>query len=206
MAGLVGQAGGQRFERRSVLLGQRGDDVLQTRGVHRRAGEHAAQHARVGQVDRQIGQAGSVQAVQGQLGDLEVGFQPGMAEDLGAELQRLARRVQPGWPGVQHRAAVAEPGDTFAVEQMGVDARRLRRRVGAQAERAAAQLVDEFEGLEVEFTTGARQQRLEVLEQRRHHELEAVAAGAVQKAPPQLLDASGVGGQDVGDMLGQEPS
>ena len=45
-------------------------------------------------------------------------------------------------------------------------------------ERAAAELVDELEGLQVELMAGARQQRLEVLEQRRHHQLEAVAARA----------------------------
>ena len=36
--------------------------------------------------------------------------------------------------------------------------------------------------LQVELAAGARQQRLEVLEQRRHHQLEAVAAGPVEQA------------------------
>ena len=38
------------------------------------------------------------------------------------------------------------------------------------------QLVDQLEGLQVERLAGAGEQRLDVLEQRRHHQLEAVAA------------------------------
>jgi hypothetical protein len=50
---------------------------------------------------------------------------------------------------VQHRAAVAQAGDAAAVEQVGVDARHLRRGVGAQAQGAARELVDQLEGLQV---------------------------------------------------------
>jgi hypothetical protein len=88
---------------------------------------------------------------------------------------------------------------------VGVDARDLRRRVGTQAQRAAAELIDELEGLEVEFAAGARQQRLEMLEQRRHHQLASVAARGVEQGAPDLLDAPRLGGQDIADMLGQEP-
>ena len=129
-----------------------------------------------------------------------------MAVDLGAELQRLARRMRAGRPRVQHRAAVAQARDALAVEQVRVDARHLRRGVGAHAERAAAELVDQLEGLQVEFAAGARQQRLQVLEQRRHHQLAAVAARHVEQAAAQFLDAPGLGGQHIGDVLGQQPS
>ena len=88
---------------------------------------------------------------------------------------------------------------------MRVDARHLRRGVGAHAERAAAELIDELEGLQVEFAPGARQQRLEVLEQRRHHQLEAVAARHVEQVAAQFLDAPRLGRQHIADVLGQEP-
>jgi hypothetical protein len=48
---------------------------------------------------------------------------------------------------------------------VGVDARGLRRGVGAQAQGAAAELVDQLEGLQIEFAAGAAEQRLQVLQQ-----------------------------------------
>jgi hypothetical protein len=57
-----------------------------------------------------------------------------------------------------------------------VDASGLRRGVGAQAQRAAAELIDELEGLQVELMPGAGEQRIQMLEQRRHDQLEATAA------------------------------
>jgi hypothetical protein len=85
------------------------------------------------------------------------------------------------------------------------DARGLRRGVCAQAELAAAHLVDELEGLQVEVAAGARQQRLDMLEQRRHHQLIAVALCAIEQPAPHRLDAAGLRGQHVGDVLRQQP-
>ena len=127
--------------------------------------------------------AGDVQALEHQVEDLEVGLEAGVAVDLGAELQRLARRAGAAGARVQHRPAVAQPGHAAAVQQVRVDARDLRRAVGAQAERAAAQLVDQLEGLQVELVAGARQQRLDVLEQRRHDQLEADSRAAASSRP-----------------------
>ena len=112
----------------------------------------------------------------------------------------------PVGPGMQHRAAVAQAGDAAAVEQMGIDARDLRRGVGAQAEGAAGQLVDELEGLQIERMAGAGKQRLEVLQQWRDHELEAVAARHVEQPAAQFFDVSGLRRQDIGDVLWQQPS
>ena len=72
--------------------------------------------------------------------------------------------------------------------------------------RAAAELVDELEGLQVELAPGAREQRLQVLQQRRHHQFEAVAARPVEQVAPQFLDAPRLRRQDIGDVLGQQPS
>ena len=149
--------------------------------------------------------AGCAQRIERQLLHLEVGLEPGVAVDLGAELQRLARRVRRRRPRVQHRAAIAQARHALAVEQVGVDARHLRRGVGAHAERAAAQLIDQLEGLQIQLAPGARQQRLQVLEQRRHHQLEAVAARQVEQRAAQLLDAPRLRGQHIGNVLGQQP-
>jgi hypothetical protein len=88
---------------------------------------------------------------------------------------------------------------------VGVDARHLRRAVGAQAERAAAQLVDQLEGLQVERMTRAGQQRLDVLEHRRNDELEAEPGRRIEQSAPQELDVAGPGRKDIGDVLRQQP-
>ena len=126
-----------------------------------------------------------------------------MAKNFSAELQRLARGRQACRPGVQHRAAIAQARDAFAVQQMGVDARSLRRGVGAQTQHAAAKLVDEFEGLQIEFAAGARKKRLEVLEQRRDNKLKAIATGPVKHCPSQLFEPPCLTRQNVSDVLWQ---
>ena len=89
---------------------------------------------------------------------------------------------------------------------MRVDSRDLRGRVGAYAERPPRQLVDQFERLEIERLAGAGQQRFEVLKQRWNDQLVAVSAGHVQHLAAQFLDAARLRRQEVGDVLGQQPS
>jgi hypothetical protein len=88
---------------------------------------------------------------------------------------------------------------------MRVDARHLRSDVGAQPQHASGQLVDELERLQIEVVAGARQQGIDVLEQRRHHELVAVQAEEVEDVAAQPLDARGLARQDVLDVLRQQP-
>ena len=148
---------------------------------------------------------GRVQTVEREIDHFQIGLQPGVAVDLGAELQRFARALRTVGARVQHGAAIAQPRHALAVEQVRIDARHLRRGVGAQPERAAGQLIDQLEGLQVEFVAGARQQRIEVLEQRRHHQLEAVAACAVDQRASEFLDATRLARQHIGNLLGQQP-
>jgi hypothetical protein len=145
------------------------------------------------------------QAVQCQQQDFQVGLQPGMAIDLGAKLQRLARGMRPVGAGVQHRAAVAQARDTLTVEQVGIDAGHLGRAVGAQAHHAARELVHQLEGLQVQRLAGAGEQRLQVLQQRRHHQLVAIAAGHVEQVAAEFFDVPGLGGQDIGNVIRQDP-
>ena len=88
---------------------------------------------------------------------------------------------------------------------MGIDTGCLRRAVGAQAERAAAHLVDELEGLQIEGVAGAGKQRFDVLEHRRNNQLESVACSSVEEATTQAFDVARPGGQDIGNVLRQEP-
>jgi len=78
--------------------------------------------------------------------------------DLATQLQRLAASLRTGGAGVQHRAAVTQPGHAVAVEQVGIDARDLRGGIGADAQCATGELVDELERAQVQRTPGAGQQ------------------------------------------------
>jgi hypothetical protein len=140
-----------------------------------------------------------------QLHHFEVGLKPGMAIYFGAELQGLAAGERAVDAGVHHRTAVAQAGHALAVEQVGIDAGDLGRAVGAQAKRAARELVHELEGHEVQRFAGAGEQGLQVLDQRRHDQLIAVAAGCVQQAPAKFFDVTGLGRQDIGNVIREDP-
>ncbi len=73
-------------------------------------------------------------------------------------------------------------------------------------EQPAGQLIDQLEGLQVQVVAGAGEQRLEIFEQRRHHQLVAVDLEQVEDAPAQRFDLPGRRRQDVLDVLGQEPA
>jgi hypothetical protein len=45
-----------------------------------------------------------------------------------------------------------------------------------------------------------------VLQQRRHHQFETVASSTVEQIATEFLDAPSLGRQDVGNVLGQQPS
>jgi hypothetical protein len=88
---------------------------------------------------------------------------------------------------------------------MGIDSRDLRRRVSANAQGSAAQLVNEFESSQIEFSARPGEQGIEVFEQRRDHQLEAVRTSDVEQRSAQDLDSSGFDWQNIGNVLGQEP-
>ncbi len=129
-----------------------------------------------------------------------------MAVELSAELQRLARAGERGRQGVQHAAAITQARHAAAVEKVGVDAGDLRSHVGTHAHAAAGELVDQLEGAQLEVLAGAGGERVEVFEQRRHHELIAAQPEGVEQAAAQALQPVGVGRQGVLDVVGQYPA
>jgi hypothetical protein len=86
-----------------------------------------------------------------------------------------------------------------------VDARDLRRDVRAHAEQAPGQRVDHLERLQLEIASGAGEQRLEVLDQRRLDEAVAVPAEMVEQRAAQRFEPLGLIGEDVLDVLGEDP-
>jgi len=87
------------------------------------------------------------------------------------------------------------------VEQVGVDARRLRRDVGTHAHGPTGKLVDEFEGAQVEILAGPGEQRLQVFQHRRHDEFETARPEVIQDGTAQLLETSGFCRQGIGDVF-----
>ena len=116
----------------------------------------------------------------------------------GACRRRAARRAQ-------HAAGVAEARYAGFVQQVRVDARDLRRGVGAQAEEPPGQRIDRLERDEVEVAAAAGQQRVEELDERRLHEPVAASTEVIEQRAAQRLHARGLRGQHVLDGFGQDP-
>ena len=179
--------------------------AVHTCGVERNGREHGVDHPHIGQVQQQPLHTRLQQAGSCQFDHFEIGFQSGMPVDFRTELQRFAAGERAVDAGVHHRSAVAQAGHTLAVQQVGVDAGHLRRAVGAQAKRAARQLIHQFEGLQIECLTGPGEQRFQMLQQRRHDQLVAVASGCVQQTPAEFFDVARLGGQDIGNVIREDP-
>ena len=108
-------------------------------------------------------------------------------------------------PGVQDRAAIAKAGDAPTVEQVGIDSGHLRGTVCAQAQHAPGELIDQFEGLQVERTGSTAEQGFEMLEQRRYDQFIAIATRHVQQFPAKFFDVPRLGRQDIGNVIRQDP-
>ena len=158
------------------------------------------------EVDRHPIEARSPQRRHGDLEHFEVGCWTGGAIQFGPDLQGLAHRERVLWPRVQDTARVAEPGDTRAIQDVRVDARDLRRRISAQSEHAAARLVHEFEGAQIEITARAGEERIDVFDQRRNYQLVAIACIKVQQGAARGFEPPRFTRQHIGNILWEQPA
>ena len=78
--------------------------------------------------------------------------------------------------------------------------------VGTQTQGAARELVHQFEGLQVEGFTRTGQQGFQMLQQRRHHQLVAIATGGVKQYAAKFFDVACLGRQDIGNVIREDPS
>ena len=129
-----------------------------------------------------------------------------MTVDFSANLQGLTSGVQALGQRMQYRAAVGKARNAFAIEQMRINARCLGRGIGAQTHAAPGQLVYQLQGTQIHVMTGSSHQRIEILQQRRHHQLVAMHAERVKQQPAQLLNTARLIRQHVGDVLRQCPA
>ena len=137
------------------------------------------------EIDARRREIGQCQRVSQQTDDFDVGLNAGVTIEFGSDLQRLARCGQAVGTRMQHIGAVAQARDTSAIEQVCVDARHLRRDVGAHAHHASRELVDHLEGAQLHVMAGAGEQRVHVFQQRRHDQLVLPAGEQVEDPAPQ---------------------
>src|SRR5882724_8426660 len=88
---------------------------------------------------------------------------------------------------------------------MRVDARDLRRDVGAHAHGLARDLVHHLEGTQLEIVSGAGEEGVHVFEERRHDQLVFLRKKQIQDGAPQPLDPLRLRREDVLHVLGQQP-
>jgi hypothetical protein len=102
--------------------------------------------------------------------------------------------------------AVAQAGGALAIKEMGVNARDLRRRIGAQAKLPPTTLVYELKGAQIHGLTCAREKGLKVLQHGRHDQLVSKGTRAVEEHASQLFNLSCLIGQNIGEVVGKNPS
>jgi hypothetical protein len=170
------------------------------------AAHEAAQHADMAEIDLRGCDSSLPQGVEHQPLHLDIAFESAVTEQLRAHLHRFARTVARKRQCMHDTARVTQPCHPFAIEQMRIDARRLRGDVGAQPQHATVQLIDQLEGAQVQVAARAGEERIEIFDGRWNDELIAVRDEQIQHAPAQPFDAHRLRGQRVFDVFGQHPA
>ena len=158
------------------------------------------------QHDGHLADGGGLQGGVHQAYQFDIAGGSGVAEQLGSDSDGCARGAQPSGAGVEHAAAVAQAHRAVAVQAVGVDAGRLGGDVGAHAEHPSAQLVGDFDGVEVKVAAGAHQQGVEVFHERGDDEAVAPGGVEVENVPPQELQPCGLLRQKVFHTVRKKPA
>ena len=145
------------------------------------------------------------QRVDHQADDFGIRLDAARTEQFRPRNERHARIEHAGRIRVHDGAGVTEPPRAVGTQTGRVDARGLRRHVGADSEHAAAALVHHAERLQFEIAAGADQQRVEVFDQRRGDVLVAPDDEQVQHAPAQLFERPRIRRQHLIDSVRKAP-
>src|SRR3546814_6119484 len=87
-----------------------------------------------------------------------------------------------------HGAEIAQAHDLLVGVMARGNARSLRRHVGAQAEQATTGRIGELEDLLLDVLRRTGQQRIEMLDQRRMHELVTTLAIVIEQLAAQIFN------------------
>jgi ribosomal protein S6E (S10) len=101
------------------------------------------------------------------------------------------------WAGVEYVPGVAKTGDPFLAQGMGINARRLRRHIGANTHHPPGQLIGELEGLKLQIVSGSGKQGFEIFNERWDYQLVAPALAGIHYIPTQGFDPSGQRGKNI---------
>ena len=169
--------------------------------VELRLPRETPEHPDVPEIEMHVAHSGERERLQHEADHLAVALDAGVPVELRAHLHRRARAREAIGQRVQHGADVAKPHRLLSAERLRVDARDLRRHVGAHPHHPAGQLIRQLEGGEIEVVPGADEQGVEILDEGRDDELVAPAGKEVDEPAAQTLEAPRLGRQDLVDAL-----
>ena len=149
--------------------------------------------------------AGAVQRIDHQRDDFGVRLGVVRTEQFRTGQQRHARFEHAGGVRVHDGAGITESSGAVAAQARGIDARGLRRHVGADAQHAAAALIDHAKRLQFEIVTRTDEQRIEKFDQRRLDVLVAPRDEQIEHAPAELLERPCIGRQHLIDSVRKTP-
>ncbi|MNM89831.1 hypothetical protein D3C81_1020690 [compost metagenome] len=165
-----------------------------------------AVNAYMAEVHVHIRHVGQLQHGQHQADDFNVAARAAIAVQLGAQLDRAARGRQGTWLSMQHTAGIAQTAWTFATQGMRIDARHLRRDVGAKTHLPARLRVDDLEGTQIEVGARAGQQGFQVLDMGSHDKLVTPALEQIQHLTTRDFNTRSFRWQYFFDAIWQQPA
>ena len=121
-------------------------------------------------------------------------------------LIRTARTAKAVGAGTQHRAHITQPDRTGTLEPVSIDPGHLWRHIGPHPHHPPAQLIGQFEGLQLQIVAGAGQQRLQKLDQRGGNQFVTPAFVQIEQLAAQPLHPASGGWQDFFDTFRQKPA
>src|SRR5882757_8608602 len=192
-------------QRRQILGFQRFIQFRLALGSDPAVPANSAEHGDVADIEARTGNTAGGERLDQKLLDLQIALYSGVAVDFSADLQGLPGRVESPRPGEQDTSRVAQPRHAFPVQKVCIDPRDLGCNVGAHAHHPPGKLVHQLEGAKVQIMPCSSQQRFEVLEHRRNHQLVPVHAEQLEQLRAHPLDALRPRRQDVLEIFREEP-
>jgi hypothetical protein len=98
---------------------------------------------------------------------------------------------------MEYVPGIAQTGDPFLAEGVGINPRCLGRHISANTHHAPGQLVGELERLKLQVVSGSGKQGFEIFNERWDYQLITPALAGIHYIPAQGFDPSGQWGQNI---------
>ena len=146
------------------------------------------------------------QSTHGKRHNLGISLNAAGAEEFDARNHRFSACQRMHRTRVQTAARIAQAAHALAAQNMRVNARALRRHVGADADRAARTRIHELERAVVQIAAAAGQKRIYVLHHRRLNQFKAVYLKKVEAFASHRLEYASFARQNIREMLRNKPT